>query len=186
MFGGGQPDLARRVQQAQKVGLQGDGIVAVARAEAEGHIHVRKLPCQQRVRLCANLLHGDARHAVEHHCLRHVANLRHADQPVHRCAEGGAQQNRLRAARQMTHNVLACRQLLAGPIDPFPHDLRLCRAAQLCFANVHQPFHFSIHLHACAAQIADGLAAVERRECYHNNVSTARVIFLATVGLFMV
>ncbi len=86
----------------------------------------------------------------------------------------------------MTLDVLPCRQRLTGPIDPLPYELWLCRAEQLRFADVHQPFHFRVHLHAGAAQIADGFAAVKRLECYHNRVSTARVILLATVGLFMV
>ena len=57
---------------------------------------------------------------------------------------------------------------------------------KLRFAVVHQPLHFRVHLHACAAEIADGFAAVERLQGYHNRFSTARVIFSATVGLFMV
>ena len=111
---GTQSHLPRGVQQGQQAALKGERQIPVPRAVPEWEKAAGKLPLELQLDLIAQLLHRGGGAAVQSQGPEHIPALRPPDEGVRLGGQGGAEQYRPAAPRQMALQILPWQQQAGG------------------------------------------------------------------------
>ena len=142
---GRQPHPAGSVQQGEKLPLDGQGQIPIARAVPEGEGAAGKHGLELQLDLVAPLFHRRVRGAVQGQPLEHISALGLPDKHVHRCPQSHTEHYRPYTALQMglqvpageeqaagqTHAVLLLKYIVTAPGPAEPGRLAYVPATEL-------------------------------------------------------